>query len=686
MRDPMGRRLRFLPLVLLVVGAAAASADVLVPKRGKRAEGTLVKQDASEVVLNIYFSPNPGVTNAEHLLRVPAADVKEATVAGPPEVDFHKRLDAADRANADALAEIARFAEEHKLKAEAEMAWALVLAVDATRKDALKGVGSAATWKKLSTEQLQLNGAARDALKAYVEATDVAKLDELAKTLASTGWLRKPEELERRRRSQGETRGLVEDLPVSWNASEHDDAVATWYVPRTYTPTRSWPLIVGLHGGGPGGLAGDEVVGSGPSAMNFYRDLAEQRGFLVVCPTALVASWGQPRNEQLVRDVIQEALHRFAIDPDRVYLTGHSMGGFGTWALAPRLADELAAVSPMAGAGGGAVPTLVKTRTPIFIYHSADDFIDVNSDRAAAKQLKDSDLDFVYTELPDQGHGFPESIRKDLFDFFAPRRLYEKKRKSAWPRCSLDGKPSKDEAHWLGDPLEVVSGTQPALGDVVDRLALGGGCARRAADVLIATKPDGASAALAKLLKAGKAPPSARAEAARVLGALGDRDVATPALERALALEASRAESVVVVAAAKAAAALDAKDVLDKVESALQRWSDFHRGKVSGGTMDFADWERSLGVLVPLVTTWGALAESGRSPSPLCKHVVDGVLAMGHDVRTSDRVPQDPSVLRVALAKALAAAYAKVGAGDDVKARLVEVLAADPKAQAAAQS
>ena len=102
--------------------------------------------------------------------------------------------------------------------------------------------------------------------------------------------------------------------------------------------------------------------------------------------------------------------------------------------------------------------------------------------------------------------------------------------------------------------------------------------------------------------------------------------------------------------------------------------------------MDFADWERSLGVLVPLVTTWGALAESGRSPSPLCKHVVDGVLAMGHDVRTSDRVPQDPSVLRVALAKALAAAYAKVGAGDDVKARLVEVLAADPKAQAAAQS
>ena len=92
----MGRRLRFLSLVLLVVGAAAASADVLVPKRGKRAEGTLVKQDASEVVLNIYFSPNPGVTNAEHLLRVPAADVKEATVAGPPEVDFHKRLDAAE--------------------------------------------------------------------------------------------------------------------------------------------------------------------------------------------------------------------------------------------------------------------------------------------------------------------------------------------------------------------------------------------------------------------------------------------------------------------------------------------------------------------------------------------------------------------------------------------------------------
>lgn len=670
--------------VLLALPSGPADADVLVPRRGKKVEGTIVRHDDSEVVLNIYFSPNPGVTNSEHLVRLPADEVKSVEIVTHPEVAFHQRLAALAPGDADGLVALAAFADEHKLGDEADMAYALALAVDETRKDALKGLGGASKWKSLAPGRLELNPAAREKLAAYLAEADPAQRAALHAELTATGFERRPEELERLRRSTLEPLGLTEDRPVAWNAPAHPDAVATWYVPRNYTPLRPWPLILGLHGGGPGGKAGDEVVGSGPSAMNFYRELAETRGFVVVCPTALSAGWGSPDNEQLVRDVREEALHRLAIDPDRVHLTGHSMGGFGTWALGPRLAEDLAAISPMAGAGSG-VPTLVKTRTPIFIYHSADDFIDVSSARTAARQLKDSDLDFIYTELPNEGHGFPESIRKELFDFFAPRRRHDRKRKTAWPRCSLDGKVTPDERRFLGDPLDALSSTPPDLDDLIDRLELGGGCAREAAQRIVALRPAGAAEALAKVLKAAKVNAPARAEAARALGALGEVGPASAALKRALGAEADRGESVVVVAAARAAAALGDADALGPIEAALQRWSAFHLGKLSGGALDFADWERSLGVLVPLVEAWATLAPPGHATSALGRHVVEAVLAPAHKVNVSDRVPQDPSLLRTALAKALRAAYTKAGAADEAWTALEASLAHDAQAQAAAR-
>ena len=77
---------------------------------------------------------------------------------------------------------------------------------------------------------------------------------------------------------------------------------------------------------------------------------------------------------------------------------------------------SVSVVIPVKNESGNIGP-LVATRTPIFIYHSEDDYVRVEPDRLAAKRLQDTDLDFVYTELPDKGHAFPESIRHDLFAF-----------------------------------------------------------------------------------------------------------------------------------------------------------------------------------------------------------------------------------------------------------------------------
>ncbi len=111
--------------------------------------------------------------------------------------------------------------------------------------------------------------------------------------------------------------------------------------------------------------------------------------------------------------------HLYHVDIDRVYLTGHSMGGFGTWALGPRLAADLAAISPMAGGGRGGIAELVKTRTPIFIYHSDNDYVaSVNSDRQAAKRAAARRISTSSTRsFPGKGHGFPASIQAELFEF-----------------------------------------------------------------------------------------------------------------------------------------------------------------------------------------------------------------------------------------------------------------------------
>ena len=252
-----------------------------------------------------------------------------------------------------------------------------------------------------------------------------------------------------------------------------------------------------------------------------------------------------------MRDLITELRLLYHVDIDRIYLTGHSMGGFGTWALGPRLAEDLAAISPMAG-GGGSIGKLVSTRTPVFIFHGADDrVVGPGSDRNLAKQLLGTDHDFVYTELDKVGHGFPASVQRELFEFFEPRRRYDKKYKHAWPRSSFLGKVSKDEVTYLGDPLAEIKGNAPTLKDWLGHVRLGGGRALGALTPLLEQRPEGGVAGLAKIVTSAGAPFDARAYAARALGAWGDA-AGTSALRKAVALPADKAQSMVAREAAQA--------------------------------------------------------------------------------------------------------------------------------------
>lgn len=674
--------LRAAVVACLLAAPAAAPADVLVPKKGPPVRGVVVSRSDAELVFNPHFSTNPGMTY--EVVRLAADQVKRLEVEPPAEVEFFRRLRARPPGDQQVLKDVARFARDKKLKAHAEMAWLLFLAEVPDDAEALAAVGGAARAAELTRGNPSLDGDLVGGLRKLVLEADPAARRPIHADLLRRGLVARPEELERHHRSGRMPTGLREDVPLSLHADRYAGAVYTLYVPEKYDAALTWPLLVGLHGGGPDGKDGDEVVGSGPSAMMFYRALAEQHGVIVACPTAQRAPWGQPVNEALVRDVIAEVRLLYHVDVDRIHLTGHSMGGYGTWSLGPRMADLFATISPMAGAGDGNLKPLVDTRTPVFVYHSADDFIPVAPDRAAAKRLHDDPAqpDYRYTELEHEGHGLPESVRAELFEFLLPRRNFDPASKDAWPRSSFAGKVTPDEKTYLGDPLAAFEGRPVPLDERLAAVRFGGGRGVTEVEALATEKPAGAAEGAVKCLKDEKAPPHGRALAARLLGRLKDA-AAVPALRKLVAAEARRETSVLAVAAAQALASVPDAEAGPALAAASTAWVAYFDKHRLGETMRFSDWERSLRTLAAIVGAWADVGGAG-APDALEKGVVARVFLAAPKVETSDRVPQDPSLARTALATAVGRAYAAAKAPDAKWTALLGALAADEQAKAAA--
>lgn len=119
------------------------------------------------------------------------------------------------------------------------------------------------------------------------------------------------------------------------------------YVPKSYDAAKAHPLLVVGHGGS---AARDLDFGARAARAGltpFWLEAAERHGFLVVAPLS-DRGWMQIGTSMLF-SAISRMQREFHVDPDRVFLTGHSMGGHLTWRSALWFADRWAAVSPMSG-------------------------------------------------------------------------------------------------------------------------------------------------------------------------------------------------------------------------------------------------------------------------------------------------------------------------------------------------
>ncbi len=184
------------------------------------------------------------------------------------------------------------------------------------------------------------------------------------------------------------------------------------------------PVILFLHGSGERGTDGERQtrVGLGPAV----RKRAETFPALVVFPQAPPDTlWSGPPAQAAIQ-ALDGALEEFRGDPDRVYLTGVSMGGYGTFELALAYPSRFAALVPVCGgllppprhpglrvaaipAGESDPYTYVASRLtalPVWLFHGEDDgSVPVTESRQLAAALEKAGAPVRYTEYPGVGHG-----------------------------------------------------------------------------------------------------------------------------------------------------------------------------------------------------------------------------------------------------------------------------------------
>lgn len=131
------------------------------------------------------------------------------------------------------------------------------------------------------------------------------------------------------------------------------------YLPDGYETSKDdWPLLIFLHGSGE---RGDDLNKVKIHGVPKHIEKGEKFPFIVVAPQCKQGKWW--RGEELVA-LLNHIEATCRVDRSRIYITGLSMGGYGTWSMALEAADRIAAIIPVCGGGlphrvceSGGVPT-----------------------------------------------------------------------------------------------------------------------------------------------------------------------------------------------------------------------------------------------------------------------------------------------------------------------------------------
>lgn len=202
--------------------------------------------------------------------------------------------------------------------------------------------------------------------------------------------------------------GMLRSVPLTVHGIRHSYGLA---VPTEYQPTVPYGLLLCLHGAG----------FTGEAYLERWQARLGDR-YILACPTYSMGAWWTRSAEAIVLATMRDVMGRYHVDPDRVFLTGMSNGGIGTWIIGMHHADLFAGLAPMAsGIDDVLYPFLANLKqTPVYVIHgSKDQVMPVRLSREVTEELKKLGYAFVYREHDREhpmagGHFFPREELPDL--------------------------------------------------------------------------------------------------------------------------------------------------------------------------------------------------------------------------------------------------------------------------------
>lgn len=185
------------------------------------------------------------------------------------------------------------------------------------------------------------------------------------------------------------------------------------YLPEDYgkDKDRRWPVVLFLHGSGQRGKKVFSVARTGLPQM-----LKKKKNFpaIVISPQCPPGRWWNDVDVTLkVKAMLDDVCKKYAVDKKRIYLTGLSMGGFGTWHLAQQYPDTFAALAPICGGGN---PWLQKRliKIPTKVYHGTKDRnVPIAFGRLMYDALKRAGGQVEFIEFPNKAHSIWNGIYKN---------------------------------------------------------------------------------------------------------------------------------------------------------------------------------------------------------------------------------------------------------------------------------
>ena len=170
------------------------------------------------------------------------------------------------------------------------------------------------------------------------------------------------------------------------------------YVPKDTSGNKLYPLLLFLHGSGERGNDLNLLKRNGPPS---FLDNKNNFPFIVVSPQCAENGNWDTQNLLTLLDHIEATL---PVDKNKIYVTGLSMGAFGTWNLAQAAPERFAAIAPICG-GGNLERLCIMRDVPVWAFHGAKDAaVPYEESERLVQRLKEFGSDVKFTLYPDLEH------------------------------------------------------------------------------------------------------------------------------------------------------------------------------------------------------------------------------------------------------------------------------------------